>query len=114
MLTEQTTEDNSPSVATKWPLSHVRQNFGKLNVAPQFSQEDLVPVDVLDADEINSDLEEEEDKEEECQQHGQPATKQDPKEVLKCLEDKIAKYKRFLDKAKAKKFSAIRYAWIAP
>ncbi|XP_066494800.1 nucleolar GTP-binding protein 2 [Tiliqua scincoides] len=108
VLAEQTTRDDCPSVATKWPLSHVRQNFGKLTVAPQFSQEDLVPVDVLDADETDSELEEEKGKEEECCQLGQPGTKQDSKAVLKSLEDKIAKYKRFLDKAKAKRFSAIR------
>lgn len=107
VLKEQTTGDDGPSAAMKWPLSHVRQNFGKLNVAPQFSQEDLVPVNMLDADETDSELEEEK---EDCCPPGRAGTKA----VLKSLEEKIAKYKRFLDKAKAKRFSAIRYGLASP
>ncbi|XP_042295688.1 nucleolar GTP-binding protein 2 [Sceloporus undulatus] len=109
---EEAGSDDRPALAATWPLSQVRQNFGKLNVAPQFSQEDLVPVDVLGADETYSEPEEEEGEEaEEEQPHGQfrrPASGQDPKALLKSLDEKIAKCKKFLEKAKAKRFSAIR------
>ncbi|KAH0631053.1 hypothetical protein JD844_005134 [Phrynosoma platyrhinos] len=111
---EEARSDNCPTLAATWPLPQVRQNFGKLNVAPQFSQEDLVPVDVLGADETDSEPEGEEkgkEEEEEEQPQGQllwPASGQDPKALLKSLDEKIAKCKRFLEKAKAKKFSAIR------
>ncbi|XP_033013387.1 nucleolar GTP-binding protein 2 [Lacerta agilis] len=112
--------EEGPTQTTKWPLSHVRQNFGKLHVAPQFLKEDLIPVDVLDVDGTDSDPEEEveeEDGEEEGhfqlgKTDDRPSSKgsarQDPKAVLKSLDEKIAKYKKFLDNAKAKRFSAIR------
>ncbi|XP_062996500.1 nucleolar GTP-binding protein 2 [Elgaria multicarinata webbii] len=117
ILEEQAKRDGCPSLAaTQW--SHVRQNFGKISVAPQFSQEDLVPVDVEYVEETDSDPEEGEKdskEEEEQQQHCQlgraakkEGTRQDTKAVLQLLDEKIAKYKRFLDKAKAKRFSAIR------
>ncbi|XP_053123746.1 nucleolar GTP-binding protein 2 [Hemicordylus capensis] len=96
-----------PSVATQGLLC-VQQDFGKINVAPQFLQEDLVPVDVSDADETDTDAEGETGAEEEGCQPSQAGTRQDSKAVLKALEEKIAKYKRFLDRAKAKRFSAIR------
>ncbi|NWU82089.1 NOG2 protein, partial [Onychorhynchus coronatus] len=102
-------------------MSHVRQNFGRINVAPQFSEEDLVPVDVPGFDETDSDScgeEEQEEEKEENEQHqdegeeesqvAAPDARESSKAVLKALEDKIAKYKKFLDKAKAKRFSAIR------
>ncbi|CAI5781853.1 GTP-binding 2 [Podarcis lilfordi] len=113
--------EEGPPQETKWPLSHVRQNFGKLHVAPQFLKEDLIPVDVLDVDGTDSDPEEEEEEEEGGEEEGhsqlgktdnrpsgKESTRQDPKAVLKSLDEKIAKYKKFLDKAKAKRFSAIR------
>ncbi|NWH47823.1 NOG2 protein, partial [Fregata magnificens] len=102
-------------------MSHVRQNFGRINVAPQFSEEDLVPVDVPGFDETDSDSsgqEEQEEEKEENEQHQDsveeesqlavPGARESSKTVLKALEEKIAKYKKFLDKAKAKRFSAIR------
>ncbi|KAM9213291.1 nucleolar GTP-binding protein 2 isoform 2-T2 [Leptosomus discolor] len=102
-------------------MSHVRQNFGRINVAPQFSEEDLVPVDVPGFDETDSDScgeEEQEEEKEEKEQHQDsveeesqlavPGARESSKGVLKALEEKIAKYKKFLDKAKAKRFSAIR------
>ncbi|KFP71088.1 Nucleolar GTP-binding protein 2, partial [Acanthisitta chloris] len=103
-------------------MAHVRQNFGRINVAPQFSEEDLVPVDVPGFDETDSESsgeqgeeEEEEEEKEQPQDPGEeesqvaaPGARESSKTVLKALEDKIAKYKKFLDKAKAKRFSAIR------
>ncbi|KFO85470.1 Nucleolar GTP-binding protein 2, partial [Buceros rhinoceros silvestris] len=102
-------------------MSHVRQNFGRINVAPQFSEEDLVPVDVPGFDETDGDSsgeeeqEEEEEENERCQDSVQeksplaaPSARESSKAALKALDEKIAKYKKFLDKAKAKRFSAIR------
>ncbi|NXN80486.1 NOG2 protein, partial [Bombycilla garrulus] len=100
-------------------MSQVRQNFGRINVAPQFSEEDLVPVDVPGFDDTDNDSsgeeEQEEEEKEENEQHQdpgkeelQPGAQESSKAILQALEDKIAKYKKFLDKAKAKRFSAIR------
>lgn len=113
-------------------LSSVRQNFGKINVAPEFNEEDLVPVEMPDLDisgseaeddEAEEDGEEEEEeeaegvKEEEGEQEAgsEPAAeesavagKKNSKQVLRELDDKIAKYKQFLARAKSKRFSAIR------
>uniref|UniRef100_A0A8D2KZR6 Nucleolar GTP-binding protein 2 n=1 Tax=Varanus komodoensis TaxID=61221 RepID=A0A8D2KZR6_VARKO len=114
LVSEARNDDCPDSAATQWPLSHVRQNFGKISVAPQFLQEDLVPVDASDVEETDSDLEEdgeEKGNEEHCP-HGPAASKagteQDTSTVLKSLDEKIAKYKKFLAQAKAKRFSAIR------
>ncbi|XP_009994991.1 PREDICTED: nucleolar GTP-binding protein 2 [Chaetura pelagica] len=114
-------EENNPSTEMKQLMSHVRQNFGRINVAPEFSEEDLVPVDVPGFDETDSDSSGEEEQEEEKEENGQhqdsmeeepqvaaPVVKESSKAVLQALEEKIAKYKKFLDKAKAKRFSAIR------
>ncbi|KAG7475465.1 nucleolar GTP-binding protein 2 [Solea senegalensis] len=113
-------------------LANVRQNFGKINVAPEFTEEDLVPVEVPDLDlsdfsgsDNEEDCEEDEDAEEdksgaekadeqasvetqvsESTQTGK-ATKS-PREVIRELDEKINKYKQFLDRAKSKRFSAIR------
>lgn len=118
---EPAEENNNMDTEIKQLMSHVRQNFGRINVAPQFSEEDLVPVDVPGFDEesdSSGDEEQEEEKEENEQQQGSveeesqlavPGARESSKAVLKALEDKIAKYKKFLDKAKAKRFSAIRY-----
>uniref|UniRef100_A0A3P8WW60 Nucleolar GTP-binding protein 2 n=1 Tax=Cynoglossus semilaevis TaxID=244447 RepID=A0A3P8WW60_CYNSE len=66
-------------------LANVRQNFGKINVAPEFNDEDLVPVEIPDLD--LSDF---------------------SANVIRALDEKIAKYKQFLDRAKSKRFSEIR------
>ncbi|XP_066430939.1 nucleolar GTP-binding protein 2 [Eleutherodactylus coqui] len=107
-------------------LSNVRQNFGKINVAPEFSQEDLVPVEIdgmSDISELDSQAEdplsEAEEEEQsanvpEVEKAAKPsadptnAAKHSSKELLHDLDDRIAKCKKFLDKAKAKRFSALR------
>lgn len=103
-------------------LARVRQNFGKINVVPQFSGDDLVPLEMSDIEEEleSSCAEEEEEEEEEQQPQGEddeeepyPESQEehvenDTKAVIKALDEKIAKYQKFLDKAKAKKFSAVR------
>ncbi|XP_052033275.1 nucleolar GTP-binding protein 2 [Apodemus sylvaticus] len=98
-------------------LARVRQNFGKINVGPQFSADDLVPVEMSDLEDLESHAEEEEqeqeqpgeDAEEECSQDTQEEpVESDTKAVIRALDEKIAKYQKFLNKAKAKKFSAIR------
>ncbi|NXE13198.1 NOG2 protein, partial [Lophotis ruficrista] len=114
-------EENTTDTEMKQLMSHVRQNFGRINVAPQFSEEDLVPVDVPGFDETDSDSSGEEEQEEEKEENEEhkdsveeesqvavQGAKEGSKAVLKALEEKIAKYKKFLDKAKAKRFSAIR------
>ncbi|XP_065553516.1 nucleolar GTP-binding protein 2 [Lathamus discolor] len=118
---EAAEEKSNTDTEIKQLMSHVRQNFGRINVAPQFSEEDLVPVDVPGFDETESDSSGEEEQEEEKEENEQhqdlaeeesqvavPGAKESSKAVLKALDEKIAKYKRFLDKAKAKRFSAIR------
>lgn len=109
-------------------FSNVKQNFGKINVAPEFSEEDLVPVeipDILDPswseneDEQDEENEEHEEKveeqigeqqEEESSVSDSPtkAEKKSTCEVNKEMDEKIAKLKHFLDRAKSKHFSAIR------
>ncbi|KAF1388231.1 hypothetical protein PFLUV_G00088040 [Perca fluviatilis] len=85
-------------------LSNVRQNFGKINVAPEFTEEDLVPVEMPDlelSDFSGSDGEEDSEEEE-------AASNKSSREVIRELDEKISKYKHFLDRAKSKRFSAIR------
>uniref|UniRef100_A0A3Q2XX38 Nucleolar GTP-binding protein 2 n=1 Tax=Hippocampus comes TaxID=109280 RepID=A0A3Q2XX38_HIPCM len=114
-------------------LSSVRQNFGKINVAPEFNEEDLVPVEMPDLDISGSEAEddeaeEEEDGEEEEEAEGvkeedagsEPAAEEsavagekNSKRVLRELDEKIAKYKQFLARAKSKRFSAIRSVEVA-
>ncbi|XP_049473424.1 nucleolar GTP-binding protein 2 [Panthera uncia] len=98
-------------------LARVRQNFGKINVMPQFSGDDLVPLEMSDIDEeLESFSEGEEEaqelpgdeEEESCPESQEEHTENDTKAVIKALDEKIAKYQRFLNKAKAKKFSAVR------
>ncbi|XP_018555492.1 nucleolar GTP-binding protein 2 [Lates calcarifer] len=112
-------------------LANVRQNFGKINVAPEFSEEDLVPVEMPDLDMSDFSGSDEEDSEEEENEEedgttvepadgetevSEPTTAQTGKangnkssrEVIRELDEKIAKYKQFLDRAKSKRFSAIR------
>lgn len=101
-------------------LARVRQNFGKINVVPEFSGDDLVPLEMsdVDDDELEScsvEAEEEErgqqgDSEEEHSPESQEEhVESDTRAVIKALDEKIAKYQKFLNKAKAKKFSAVRY-----
>lgn len=120
---EPTEEKNNTDNEMKQLMANVRQNFGRINVAPQFSEEDLIPVDMPGFDETDSDCpeegEQEEEEEEENEQHQDsveeesqptvPSARESSKAVLQALEEKIAKCKKFLDKAKAKRFSAIRY-----
>lgn len=100
-------------------LARVRQNFGKINVGPQFSADDLVPVELSDMEEDLESLsaEEEEQEQEQPGEEAEEAPSQDSQEepvgkdtkaVIRALDEKIAKYQKFLNKAKAKKFSAVR------
>lgn len=113
-------------------LANVRQNFGKIYVAPEFSEEDLVPVEMPDldmSDIYGSDGEEvsaEEDDGEEDGTNAEPADgeteesistashsgkangNKSSREVIRELDEKISKYKQFLERAKSKRFSAIR------
>ncbi|XP_006212734.2 nucleolar GTP-binding protein 2 [Vicugna pacos] len=103
-------------------LARVRQNFGKINVVPQFSEDDLVPLEMSDIDEelesLSAEREEEEeepelqgdDEEESYAESQEEHSGNDTKAVIQALDEKIAKYQRFLNKAKAKKFSAVRIA----
>uniref|UniRef100_A0A7M4E3A2 Nucleolar GTP-binding protein 2 n=1 Tax=Crocodylus porosus TaxID=8502 RepID=A0A7M4E3A2_CROPO len=105
--------ESSTNAKMKQLVSQVQQNFGKINVAPQFSREDLVPVDVSDIDETDCDssAEGEEEKPQDLAEESnspQESAGGSSKAVVKALEEKIAKYKKFLDKAKAKRFSAVR------
>ncbi|KAM9405877.1 nucleolar GTP-binding protein 2-like isoform 1-T1 [Salvelinus alpinus] len=111
-------------------LSNVRQNFGKINVAPEFNDEDLAPVQtayLVFSDVSGSDVDEEEENGDEDKGDGetavgdaegaattpagQPAKVEEKKsslETIRELDGKIAKYKQFLDRARLKRFSAIR------
>uniref|UniRef100_A0A8C6PGP8 Nucleolar GTP-binding protein 2 n=1 Tax=Nothobranchius furzeri TaxID=105023 RepID=A0A8C6PGP8_NOTFU len=108
-------------------LANVRQNFGKINVAPEFSEEDLIPVDMPDLDVSDfsgSDADEGDGEEDEAiakpadeeegvseavtSQTDRAQVKKSSREVIRELDEKIAKYKQFLDQAKSKRFSAIR------
>nr|XP_015101987.1 nucleolar GTP-binding protein 2 isoform X2 [Vicugna pacos] len=103
-------------------LARVRQNFGKINVVPKFSEDDLVPLEMSDIDEelesLSAEREEEEeepelqgdDEEESYAESQEEHSGNDTKAVIQALDEKIAKYQRFLNKAKAKKFSAVRIA----
>ncbi|MCI4373977.1 hypothetical protein PGIGA_G00000700 [Pangasianodon gigas] len=116
-------------------IAGVKQNFGKINVAPEFSEEDLVPVEMPDLpdscgseedeeeaseeEEEEEDMEENENAEEESGEeeegkkvhvagHSDRAVAKSTREVNKELDEKIAKLKHFLDSAKSKRFSTIR------
>ncbi|XP_068611864.1 nucleolar GTP-binding protein 2 [Brachionichthys hirsutus] len=109
-------------------LANVRQNFGKIYVAPEFNEEDLVPVEMpdLDMSELSGSDDEEEDVGEEdqadvgaadgetvepgpmtsetCKETGSKGSR----EAIRELDVKISKYRHFLERAKSKHFSAIR------
>uniref|UniRef100_A0A8C7GEL7 Nucleolar GTP-binding protein 2 n=1 Tax=Oncorhynchus kisutch TaxID=8019 RepID=A0A8C7GEL7_ONCKI len=88
-------------------LSNVRQNFGKINVAPEFNDEDLAPVQtdyLVFSDLSGSDLEM-------LSVLPPPQSveeKKSSRETIRELDGKIAKYKQYLDRARLKRFSAIR------
>uniref|UniRef100_A0A8D2AND6 Nucleolar GTP-binding protein 2 n=1 Tax=Sciurus vulgaris TaxID=55149 RepID=A0A8D2AND6_SCIVU len=118
---EEKKEEDSPCNASsemQQILTRVRQNFGKINVVPQFSGDDLVPVEVSDIEEELESLSAEEEQEEEqpgeedeaesYQESLEEPGGSDTKAVIKALDEKIARYQKFLNKAKAKKFSAVR------
>ncbi|XP_069613011.1 nucleolar GTP-binding protein 2 [Ranitomeya imitator] len=125
-ITEAQEAANLEKEEIKEILSNVRQNYGKLNVAPEFSQEDLVPIEMdgmSDLSELDSQDDDILSEEEHDDQSGhlsetenvattradhKNAVKQKSKALLQDLDDKIAKYKKFLNKAKAKRFSALR------
>ncbi|KAI5628959.1 nucleolar GTP-binding protein 2, partial [Silurus asotus] len=111
-------------------IASVKQNFGKINVAPEFTEEDLVPVEMPDLpdscgleedeEEASEDEEENENAEEECGEAEEEtdlraagsstrAGAKSTREVNKELDEKIAKLKNFLDSAKSKRFSTIRF-----
>lgn len=120
VIEKQKEEDNPCNASSEMQqiLTRVRQNFGKINVVPQFSGDDLVPVEVSDNEEELeglSALEEEEEEQpgEEDEAESYQESLEEPggsntKAVIKALDEKIAKYQKFLNKAKAKKFSAVR------
>ncbi|KAM4735005.1 nucleolar GTP-binding protein 2 [Anableps anableps] len=110
-------------------LANVRQNFGKISVAPEFTEEDLIPVEMPDLDlsdfsgsDADEDVDEDEggeedepgvepsdgDAEDASSQTDSTKDKKSLKEVIREHDEKIAKYKQFLDRAKSKRFSAIR------
>ncbi|MBN3297683.1 NOG2 protein, partial [Amia calva] len=110
-------------------MSNVRQNFGKIHVAPEFTEEDLVPVEMSDISDLSGSEREGSDEDEEDEEgegeaeeaeegtalEGEPAqaspstaASKSPREVIRSLDEKIAKYKKFLDQAKSKRFSTIR------
>lgn len=109
-------------------LANVRQNFGKIYVAPEFNEEDLVPVEMPDLDMSGiSDSDGEavdegdNDKKDDIGAELAAAVTEEPKseitkapkakssrEVIRELDEKIYKYKQFLEQAKSKRFSAIR------
>ncbi|XP_054951242.2 nucleolar GTP-binding protein 2 isoform X2 [Pan paniscus] len=119
-IIKKETEENSHCDANtemQQILTRVRQNFGKINVVPQFSGDDLVPVEVSDLEEELESFSDEEEEEQEQQRDDAEESSSEPEEehvgndtkaVIKALDEKIAKYQKFLDKAKAKKFSAVR------
>ncbi|XP_053563123.1 nucleolar GTP-binding protein 2 isoform X2 [Bombina bombina] len=124
-ITSGAPDDNPIKSEMTELISHVKQNFGKINVAPEFSQEDLVPVEMEGMSDLSELESEEEDIEEEDAEDEQNKSKtldanetpnenipvpkeQTSKTLLKDLDDQISKYKKFLEKAKAKRFSALR------
>ncbi|XP_078059608.1 nucleolar GTP-binding protein 2 [Mustelus asterias] len=115
-------ETEKPTM-TQQIVAQVRQNFGKINVASEFSGTDLQPVNISDIEESCSEEEAEEQEIEDGEEKEsteadlnklqetslqQESKSNKPKQALQDLDAKIAKYKKFLDKAKAKRFSAIR------
>ncbi|CAH2222037.1 nucleolar GTP-binding 2 [Pelobates cultripes] len=123
-VTDVQENESSEKNEMKEIMANVRQNFGKISVAPEFSGEDLIPIEMdglsdlsdLNSEDENSVEEEEEGESQELDKDGSKNLssdqtsnkKQTSKVLLKELDDRIEKYKKFLDKAKAKRFSALR------
>lgn len=135
-MSESTALDSLPQQSQKHEhvqriIAGVKQNFGKIHVAPEFSEEDLVPVKMPDLpDSCGSEEEDEEARKEEEMEENQNAEEESEeaeeekdlhvaghsdgagakstREVNKELDKKIAKLKHFLDRAKSKRFSTIR------
>ncbi|NP_001153260.2 nucleolar GTP-binding protein 2 [Pongo abelii] len=118
VIKEETEENRHCDANTEMQqiLTRVRQNFGKINVVPQFSGDDLVPVEVSDLEEELESFSDEEEEQEQQRDDAEESSSEPEEEhvgnntkaVIKALDEKIAKYQKFLDKAKAKKFSAVR------
>lgn len=109
-------------------LANVRQNFGKIYVAPEFNEEDLVPVempdlDISDTSDSDGEAADEDDDGQKDDNAVEPAAEEteaskskltkaskgkSSREVIRELDEKIFKYKQFLEQAKSKRFSAIR------
>uniref|UniRef100_A0A672QW13 Nucleolar GTP-binding protein 2 n=1 Tax=Sinocyclocheilus grahami TaxID=75366 RepID=A0A672QW13_SINGR len=90
-------------------FSNVKQNFGKINVAPEFSEEDLVPENEEDEEKVEEQIGEQQEEESSVSDFPTKAEKKSTCEVNKEMDEKIAKLKHFLDRAKSKHFSAIRF-----
>uniref|UniRef100_A0A3Q3X0P0 Nucleolar GTP-binding protein 2 n=1 Tax=Mola mola TaxID=94237 RepID=A0A3Q3X0P0_MOLML len=114
-------EDNKGQLKTQKEqvqkiVANMRQNFGKIYVAPEFSEEDLVPVELPDLDMSDfsgSDGDEVGEAEEEDDDDDDDG-KEDGTSVIRELDEKISKYKQFLERAKSKHFSAIRSVSLKP
>lgn len=134
-LDEQEEQQTRQKEEVQKILAHVRQNFGKIYVAPEFNEEDLVPVEMPDldmsdvsdsdgeaVDEGDNDDDDDGVKDDtgaepavgetETEESKSVITKaskaKSSREVIRELEGKIFKYKQFLEQAKSKRFSAIR------
>lgn len=107
-------------------------------MAPEFTEEDLVPVEMPDLDVSDfsgSDGEEADVGEEEQEEAadgemageevtesktaaatdpGKVASQKSSRQVIRDLDEKISKYKQFLERAKSKHFSAIRFVTPKP
>lgn len=132
-LDEQEAQETRKKEQVQKILANVRQNFGKIYVAPEFNEEDLVPVEMPDLDVSDgsgsdgeaADGEGDDDggkddigaepaaeESEESKSEGTRANKaKSPREVIRELDGKIFKYKQFLEQAKSKRFSAIRFGF---
>lgn len=129
VLNEQEEQTKRQKEQVQKILANVRQNFGKIYVAPEFDKEDLVPVEMPDlemSDVGDSDGEAVEEADsngekddigaepaaEETEESKSEMTKahkaKSSREVIRELDEKIHKYKQFLEQAKSKRFSAIR------
>lgn len=111
-------------------------------MAPEFTEEDLVPVEMPDldmsdlsgSDDEEADVREEEQEEQEeaaggetaddevaeskpaaaATDPGKVASQKSSRQVIRDLDEKISKYKQFLERAKSKHFSAIRFVTPKP
>lgn len=129
ILNEQEEQEKRQKEQVQKILANVQQNFGKIYVAPEFNDEDLVPVEMPDldmSDIADSDGEkvDEGDNSSEKDETGAQLAAGEPgksnsemtkahkakssRAVIRELDEKIYKYKQFLEQAKSKRFSAIR------